>query len=170
MTVRPPMPLFPAGYTLPGPAWAPESPVEVSAFVMHDENAMNVFAPTGLGIFYDPAKLRLRARFWGAGLNVMAPLGQVRLGSARLRFSAGAGAIAYVSRTTMKVNSAFLNLRFKKTRYRIRPLASAAMRMTWRAARTEKSAAPFSLSLRAEAFPTDHFWTVSLQFGMNWRF
>jgi len=56
------MPLFPAGYTLPGPAWAPESPVEVSAFVMHDENAMNVFAPTGLGIFYDPAKLRLRAR------------------------------------------------------------------------------------------------------------
>ena len=158
------------GYSLPAPAWALRGSMEISAFLIHEENAVNVLAPTGLGIFYDPARLYLRARFWGAGTSFMMPLGQRRIGTARLNLSAGAGGIAYVSHTSMKVTSAFLDLHFKKTRYRIRPLLSAALRVRWLDVKEDKRPFTPDLSFRIEAFPTDHFWTVSLQAGFLWRF
>ena len=146
-----------------------QRPVRFVAHVMAGDNGVDFFAPHGVGVFVDPARLDARALFFGAAGEVSIPVLEWGEGGGN-KLWLGGGAIAYRSITSLDVKSAFFDIHARDVQDRLEPLMSVKYESAPFRGLLLDPAGRSDLSIDAIAFRTQYLWTVGFKASITTKF
>ncbi len=154
--------------------WNGLSPQFLFGFI-YEDNVLRACAPTGFGIFGDPARARAQATFSALNEEIRVPVYLLESEAVNYKFLIGQGWMWERSHTTASINSASLDLYEAVNANRITPTFS----LTAEARRNEMANSWLDISqgLRFSGvdfslygLDTEYMWTLGASASLVWRF